>query len=185
MSIEINLLPWREQLRRRRARRFYRTLVMSVCLTATVCGGMAIHYRQAVSAQERRNLLIEARIQRLGRDMPSIDALKTDRQRIQAEVDALTHLQFRRPRSVRVMNQLVMTLQEGVHYRHVSRRGQTLHIVGLARDNARVSEQLSALGMSPAFDSPVLTEVESDIDGQRRFELKMNQAMRTFHEPES
>ncbi|WP_161598970.1 PilN domain-containing protein [Aidingimonas lacisalsi] len=188
MTVAINLLPWRAERRARRAKRFHRMLISVVTLGALLAGSATLHLRQALSAQERRNVFIEARIERLDRDIRRLDELEREHQRIQAQIDVLTRLQFRRPHSVRIVNQLTASLQEGVYYRHLSRRDGALYLAGVASNDAQVSEQLRALAKAPVFDIPELSAVESGSGGERRFELKITERRSPWeglHAPEA
>ncbi|MCE8042700.1 fimbrial assembly protein [Halomonas daqingensis] len=178
MSIEINLLPWREQQRARRSRRFYLALAAMAVLGGAGGLGMAHFYDMAVSAQQQRNAHVQARMQQLDGDIRSIREYEAIRERMIGQVQVFSDLQQGRSQTVRVFRDLTLSLVDGVHYTQLSRQGDQLRLSGRAESNHRVSEQMRSLAAAPSFSEPVLSEVEADGGGERRrFSLSVVQLM--------
>lgn len=176
MTIEINLLPWREEQRQRRSKRFF--MAIALVALAGLGGGYATtwYYEQQLVAQQERHELIRGRISELDRDIRAVSQYEEQIDILKRRIEVFQRLQAERPQTVHVFNALAESLEEGVHYAGLERQGDRLRLTGLAVDNGRVSDQLRALEASPVFDVPVLSEVES-ADGQRRFNLSVNQHM--------
>lgn len=180
MIIEINLLPWREQRRERRGRLFYKVLGLAALLGLGGGYGVAWHYQQEVETQSQRNALIEARGRRLDSAIREVRGLEQTRERMLEQVRVLTRLQDGRAQTVHVMNDLAVSLVDGVYYTHLNRQGNDLDLSGVAENNRQVTDQLRALASVAAFDAPMLSEVEVEVeveDGgeRRRFRLRMRQ----------
>ncbi|SDM08472.1 type IV pilus assembly protein PilN [Franzmannia pantelleriensis] len=184
MTIEINLLPWRDRVRERRSRRFHIALVLAAAVGLGSGASMTLFYQQRLEAQQQRNAHVEAQAAQLERDIRSIGEYEEARAQMLDQIDVFSRLQVGRPQTVHVFNQLVESLEEGVHYTRLSRQGDSLRLVGLADSNRQVSDQLRALAAASALDVPVLSEVESE-DGaaRRRFSLSVNQQMPDDVEP--
>lgn len=178
MTIEINLLPWREQRRERRSKRFQLALVAMAVVGLAGGAGMTYYYQQALEVQQQRNAHITAQSARLDRDIRSIREYEAEIERLEAQIAVFRRLQEGRPQTVHVFNQLTASLEDGVHYTELTRQGDQLRLTGLAENNRQVSDQLRALGAATAFDVPSLSEVETD-EGQarRRFSLSVPQRM--------
>lgn len=176
MTIEINLLPWREEVRERRSKRFFMTLALMAVLGLGGGYGMTWYYGQQIEAQQQRHQLINSRTAELDRDIRVVSQYEEQIAVLKRQIQIFELLQASRPQTVHVFNALVASLIEGVHYTGLNRQGDQLRLSGLAEDNARVSDQLRSLEESPVFDVPVLSEVESAND-MRRFNLSMNQMM--------
>ena len=58
MSININLLPWREARREKRTRRFYGVVVLMLIAGVALGLGVAQLYQQKLAAQQQRNAYI-------------------------------------------------------------------------------------------------------------------------------
>ncbi|MEC9483090.1 MAG: PilN domain-containing protein [Halomonas sp.] len=178
MTIDINLLPWREAQRERRSRRFMGILLLVALLGAGGGWGMRLWYQQALEAQQQRNQYIEAQTQRLDKDIQAIRDYQALRERMLTQIDLIRELQFSRPQTVRVFNQLVTSLQEGVHYTELSRQDDRLHFIGLAETNRQVSDQMRAIAATPVFATPTLTQVQADDDSaQRSFDMSAREVL--------
>nr|WP_298250960.1 PilN domain-containing protein [uncultured Halomonas sp.] len=178
MIIEINLLPWREQRRERRGRLFYKVLGLAALLGLGGGYGVAWHYQQEVETQSQRNALIEARGRRLDSAIREVRGLEQTRERMLEQVRVLTRLQDGRAQTVHVMNDLAVSLVDGVYYTHLNRQGNDLDLSGVAENNRQVTDQLRALASVAAFDAPMLSEVEVEVEEggeRRRFRLRMRQ----------
>jgi type IV pilus assembly protein PilN len=176
-TIEINLLPWREEMRARRGKRFATAIVLSALVGLGVGYGMTWYLDQRLEDQQQRQQLIKARTAELDRDIRAVSQYEEQIASLNRQIEVFERLQVGRPQTVHVFNPLVDSLEEGVYYSSLSRQGDQLRLTGLAEDNSRVSEQLRQLEASPVFDVPVLSEVESAEDEMRRFNLSVNQHM--------
>ncbi|MBD3894578.1 PilN domain-containing protein [Halomonas sp. ML-15] len=178
MTIEINLLPWRDRVRERRSRRFHVAMVLAAAVGLGSGASMTVFYQQRLDAQQQRNAHIEAQAAQLERDIRSISEYEAAREQMLNQIEVFSRLQVGRPQTVHVFNQLVESLEEGVHYTRLSRQGDSLRVAGLADSNRQVSDQLRALAASTALGVPVLSEVESEEGAaRRRFSLSVDQQM--------
>ncbi|MEQ6889314.1 PilN domain-containing protein [Halomonas sp. CS7] len=176
-TIEINLLPWREEVRARRSKRFATAIVLSALVGLGVGYGMTWYLDQRLDDQQQRQQLIKARTAELDRDIRAVSQYEEQIASLNRQIEVFETLQVGRPQTVHVFNALVDSLEEGVYYSSLSRQGDQLRLTGLAEDNRRVSDQLRQLEASPVFDVPVLSEVEAAENEMRRFNLSVNQHM--------
>ncbi|MCE9664183.1 PilN domain-containing protein [Halomonas sp. M5N1S17] len=175
MTIEINLLPWRERQRERRSRRFYVAMGMVAVLGMVGGLGMTYHYQEALSAQEQRNAHIRDQMQRLEGDIRSISEYEAIRERMIGQIEVFSDLQQGRSQTVHVFRDLATSLVDGVHYTELSRQESRLRLSGRAESNHQVSDQLRGLSAAPSLSEPVLSEVEADGGARRRFSLSVVQ----------
>lgn len=178
MTIEINLLPWREERRARRSKRFFMMLGVTALLGLGAGYAVSWHYQQEVEVQQQRNAYIEARSQELDDDIREVRDLETVREKMLDQVRVFTELQAGRNQTGHVLGSLTTSLVDGVHYTQLTRQDDVLSLVGLAENHWQVSNQLRALAASDAFNEPVLSEVEAEGGGERRrFSLSMHQQL--------
>ncbi|PWV79827.1 PilN domain-containing protein [Halomonas sp. A11-A] len=178
MTIEINLLPWREERRARRSKRFFVTLGLAALLGLGGGYGLTWHYEQEAQAQQQRNAHVQAQSRQLDSAIREISELEAIREQMLEQVRVFTELQMGRTQTVHVLSDLTSSLVDGVHYTQLTRQGDSLRLAGLAENNRQVSDQLRALAAAASFTEPVLSEVEAEGGGERRrFSLSMSQQL--------
>ncbi|HET8790184.1 MAG TPA: PilN domain-containing protein [Modicisalibacter sp.] len=178
MSIEINLLPWREELRERRSRHFLVTLALVALIGVGAGWGALQWYQHALELQQQRIAHIEARTQQLDSDIQTIRDYQALREQMLTQIELIRELQFSRPQTVRVFNQLAASLEQGVYYTQLSRQAERLSLTGLAETNRQVSDQMRAIAAAKAFAIPVLSEVQVEDDGRRRrFDMSVEETL--------
>lgn len=159
---QINLLPWRDEQRKRREKEFIVTAVVAALLMGGVVLGVHLHYESRVAYQNERNAYVQAEIAELDKKIKEIEDLKKERDRLIARTEVIQNLQAGRPEIVHVFDELVTTLPEGVYYTKVAQTGRALNIQGVAQSNARVSSLMRSLDTSTFFENPSLVEIKGD-----------------------
>ena len=176
----INLLPWRDDLRKRREKEFIVTAVIAALMMGGVVLGVHLHYESRIAYQNQRNTFIEAEISGLDKKIKEIENLKKERDRLIARTKVIQDLQAGRPEIVHVFDELVTTLPDGVYYTKVSQKGRRLNLTGVAQSNARVSSLMRSLNTSTWFDNPELVEITTSEQNETavrlsKFILKVGQ----------
>lgn len=139
-----NLLPWREARREQRRREFRRLLALAVLLGATIVfAGMAINAGR-LSVQRERNALLSRENAVLDQQIREVRGLRDEIDALNARRAAVEQLQGRRAQPVRLLDQLVDRVPEGVVLKSI-KQGDQMLLTGQALSNARVSEFLHAL----------------------------------------
>lgn len=175
----INLLPWREERREERRKRFL------LALTGVVVGSIGAVFiadqviSAAIDRQIARNDYIGKQIAVVDERIKQISELKAHRQQLVERMRIIQDLQGNRQVSGRIFDQLARTLPDGVYFTKVKRLGKTLSISGAAESNNRVSELMRNLDASDWFDAPSLNEVKAtsadQVEQANTFELTVRQ----------
>ena len=177
----INLLPWRAQLSAERQRQ---TLValFGVLIIAVGVVLLAEHYLSvAVSQQKTRNNFLERELLVLDGRIKEVNTLKKQRQQLIERMQVIQDLQSSRATSVRIFDQLVRTLPNGVHFTAVQRKGPLIAIDGAAESNNRVSHLMRQQDESDWLTAPNLIEVKAvradQLDKASTFKLTVLQTV--------
>lgn len=159
---KINLLPWRQELRKQRQQEFV-AIVAAVAIVAVAIvlfSHMALS--KQVSDQEERNQYIKSEIGKLDDQIKEIDVLQKRRDELLSRMKVIQDLQGHRPVIVRVFDELVRVIPDGVYLKSLERTGDTFKMSGIAESANQVSSFMRNLDASPWFKNPVLSTVAAD-----------------------
>ena len=176
----INLLPWREELRKEKTKEFGILLGAFILLAAIVVGLGHFYYVQLIDQQTMRNRYLDAEIAKLDKKIKEIQALTKERDRLIARMRAIEELQGNRPLIVRFFDALIESLPEGVSVTEVKQSGDRITILGEAQSNARVSSFMRNLETSEWLRNPQLDIIQTkDAQGLRisAFTLRFSQTV--------
>lgn len=178
--IKINLLPHREEKRKKRQSEFYAMLGLAGTVAALVVILVGFGIGNKISEQEQRNTFIKTENARLDIQIKEISTLRQDIEALKARQQAVEDLQGDRNQPVYLMDELVKQTPEGVYLRAFKQDGQRVIMNGYAQSNERVSEFLRNLSNnSPWLNLPELIEIRSSNLGQGKdakkvFEFTVN-----------
>ena len=177
---KINLLPWRETLRKARQQQFYFTMVVFVVGTICLWGVIHLVNGQRIEYQQTRNQFLNGQIERLDKKIAEIKQLEKEKQRLKARIEAIEQLQGNRPLIVRLFDEMVTSLPEGVSIVSVKQKGNVITINGVAQSNARVSSFMRRLESSEWLKTPQLDVIQAqDEQGERlsNFTMRFSQVV--------
>ncbi|MEM7540956.1 MAG: PilN domain-containing protein [Pseudomonadota bacterium] len=174
----INLLPWREELRRQQRVEYFTILGMCAAAAALVVIGVHLYYGALVKQQETRNGYLNDQIALLDKKIEEIREIEKEKQSLIDRLSAIEQLQTSRPIIVHLFDEMVTTLPEGVYLTEILQRGDQLTVRGIAQSNARVSSYMRRMDESQWITSPQLDIIQTGNQGGRRiadFVLKAKQ----------
>jgi type IV pilus assembly protein PilN len=168
MNARINLLPHREE-RRKRARQHFMTVSFgTVVLGLALAFLMYQFYARQIEVQNDRNAFLTGEIKKLDKDIADINELRNQIQALLARKQIIETLQAERAQTVHLLEQMVRQMPEGVYLKTMRQTGQKVHVVGYAQSNARVSTLMRNIEASPWLEQPVLVQVNSAIVDKKR-----------------
>jgi len=174
----INLLPWREELRKKRQRDFGVHTALAVVATGLVVAYVHTLINGMIEHQEARNDFLRQQISVLDQTIREIKDLEKMKNNLLARMDVIQELQGSRPEIVHLFDELVDTLPEGVYLTRVQQAGRELALIGRAESNARVSSYMRNIENSKWIGKPNLKYIQSEDKLQNEmshFELQANQ----------
>ncbi|MBB5322206.1 PilN domain-containing protein [Marinobacter oulmenensis] len=176
---KINLRPWREELRAEKQKQF----VVMILGAVIIAGGLAFLWKSdmdsRIAYQESRNAYIERATKELDKQIKEIQDLKRKRDELLARMQVIQDLQGKRPVIVRVFDELVRTLPDGLFYKELEKTGDRISIVGMAESNSRISSLMRRFEESDWFTNPDLANVaaaDKQRAGYSQFELSVLQS---------
>ncbi len=157
----INLLPWRAELRKRRQKEFLVGLgaAAAVGVLITLLAHFAVS--TMIDAQQRRNELLQAEIAELDKQIAEILVLEEQKARMVARMEVIEKLQKSRPEVVKLFDDVVTTLPEGVYLTSLKQNQRRLEFMGVAQSSTRVSSFMRNIDASGVMAKPDLKVIEN------------------------
>jgi type IV pilus assembly protein PilN len=179
MITRINLLPHREERRKRSRQHFYMllggTAVLGVLIVVAVHG----FYAARIEIQNDRNTFLKGENAKLDKEIAEIKKLRDEIQALLARKQIIETLQADRAQTVHLLDELVRQMPEGVYLRSLTQKGLNLNVVGYSQSNARVSTLMRNIESSPWLETPGLVEVRAAmVDKRRVSEFTLNFALK-------
>lgn len=157
----INLLPWREELRRERQRQFINVAVGAAIVSVGVIVLTHLQMNGLITNQNSRNDVLTQTIVQVDADIKEIESLEKQKQALLARMKVIQELQGSRPEIVHLFDELARTVPQNVYLLKAVRTGTEISLEGLADANDYVSEFMRNLNDSEWFTNPRLSIIES------------------------
>ena len=186
MSVRVNLLPHREE-RRKRARTHFAVLAgMSAALGIAIVAAVWFVNLGRIGVQEDRNKFMKSEIAKLDKEIDEIKDVKDKIAALLARKQVIETLQTDRVQTVYLLDELVRQMPEGVFLKSVKQKGPAINLVGYAQSNARVSTLMRNIESSPWLAAPSLIEIKATTLGKMRIsEFNLNLALKRPTAPEA
>ncbi len=164
----INLLPWREEARKKRQREF------GVAAGGAVVAGILVvvlamfAYGRMISEQEARNDRLKAEIAEIEKSIKEIDELELKKDRLLARMEIIDQLQKSRPEIVHLFDEVARQVPEGVYLTGMKQTGARVEVQGVAQSSTRVSALMRRVDDSEWLTDPEVEKVETTTSGSSR-----------------
>ena len=164
----INLLPWREEERKKRQRDFGVALAGAMVAAVAVVLLTMLAFNQMISNQEARNQRLENEIAELEKSITEIDGLERQKERLLARMEIIEQLQKSRPEIVHLFDEIARQMPEGVYLTGMRQQGSRVEVRGVAQSSTRVSALMRAIDSSEWMMDPEVERVETTQSGNSR-----------------
>jgi len=158
----INLLPWREERRQELKREFLVVLGGVAVIGFGLIVLTHIFFSNSIDVQDNRNAYIQRHIDELNEQVKEIKELEKKRNELLERMNVIAGLQGDRPLIVRIFDELVRTLPDGVFYRSLKRNNANIKLEGIAESNNRISSLMRRLDGSEWFSTANLSAVKAE-----------------------
>jgi len=164
----INLLPWREEERKKRQRDFGVALAGGVVAAIAVVLLTMLAFNQMIDNQDARNQRLENEIAELQKSITEIDGLERQKERLLARMEIIEQLQKSRPEIVHLFDEVARQLPEGVYLTGMKQTGKRVEVRGIAQSSTRVSALMRHIDESAWMADPEVDRVETTQAGNSR-----------------
>jgi type IV pilus assembly protein PilN len=164
----INLLPWREEERKRRQREVGVAVAGSMVAGALVVVLTIFAFSQMIQSQNQRNERLKTEIAALEKSITEIDGLERQKERLLARMEIIDQLQKSRPEIVHLFDEVARQLPEGVYLTGMKQTGTRVEVQGVAQSSTRVSALMRQVDSSEWLSDPEVQKVETTTSGNSR-----------------
>lgn len=158
--IEINLLPWREELSQQKKNEFGIRAGISVAFGLTIMFFWYSLNNGKIEHQNFRNDALESEIRMLDIKIGSLKEIESKKADLLKKLDVIYDLKLSRPMSVHLFDELSNTVPSGVYLTKFSQSDNKIDIDGLAESSSRVSAYMDSIDNSLWINKSDLKVVE-------------------------
>jgi len=158
---KINLLPWREELRKKKKKDFLNTIALSALVAVVILALIHTYIEGLKSYQEQRNKLLQNEIALLDQKIVAINSIEEKKRKLLAKIDLIQKLQESRPEIVHLFDEIPKVTPDGVYLKKFTQVGEDLTFEGKSQSNARVSAFMRGIEASKWLQMPKLDVIKS------------------------
>lgn len=160
--VKINLLPWREELRKKKQQDFVAGIGAGILATCLILVLVYLYIEGLKEYQGRRNTMLQNEIAILDKKIQEIKDIEEKKNKLLTKIEVIQKLQESRPEVVHLFDELAKTTPEGTYLIKFTQIGDTLTMQGKAESNARVSAYMRAIDSSLWLNTSVLGVIKGE-----------------------
>ena len=162
MTVNINLLPWREEKKVQKKKEFFALMGGCACLSALLVFAVHLFFKNQIEYQLENNGYLKQEISQLDKQIAEIEGLQKEKERLLTRMDIIQQLQSNRPHIVRLFDVIARTIPDGLYLVSLTRAEGRLLVEGKAESNTRVSKFMRNIEASNWLYSPILSFIQAD-----------------------
>jgi len=157
---KINLLPWRESLRKKKQKDFINAVVL-VALIGILSVVLAHSYIEQLKIyQNQRNQLLQNEITLLDKKIVEIKDIEAKKKQLQTKIKLIEQLQESRHEAVHLLDEISKIIPEGIFLTKLTQSGHELTFEGKSESNAQISAFMRAIEASLWLQKPTLLVIK-------------------------
>lgn len=161
MTVKINLLPWREELKEFKKKQFIALMGLALVIASIIVFIFSTWGALRISQQRSLNQYLESEIRVLDDRISQINALQKEREKLLSRMDVIQRLQSNRSSIVKLFDNLIRVVPNGLYLNSVTRTGAQLLVEGKAESNTQVSKFMRNIEKSQWLKKPLLSTIEA------------------------
>jgi type IV pilus assembly protein PilN len=158
--IRINLLPWRDALRKQKQSEFYVGIGISAISAIVVVLGSLYFLNGEIQAQQDMRAKVEAKTKELRLVTKKIRDIKKKKTVIDDKIMAIQKLQNSRQKIVHFMDEVGKVIPDSVHLTEIKQTEGQVSIKGKTQSNARISELMRNIDNSAWLVAPEISVIQ-------------------------
>ncbi len=172
----INLLPWREELKKERQKQFFMLAGLVALIAVGIFFSVHTEMENRLSIQDNRNQFLSQQISIIDKEIETIKTLEVEKARLLNRMTVIQGLQKSRPEIVHLFEELAKATPDGAQIIKISQKDKVVSIEGIAESNSRISTFMRNLEKSKWLKEPELIVINAntrDYPGSSWFSLRV------------
>ncbi|NOQ63614.1 MAG: pilus assembly protein PilN [Methyloprofundus sp.] len=157
---KINLLPWREELRKKKQEEFLIGIAFVAIAACAIVFGMQMYLDGLIEEQQDKNRIIVEKSAELKLVTAKIKDIREQNETLQNKRAAIQVLQKSRPEIVHFFDEIAKVTPEGVFLTELRQRSERIELRGKTQSNARVSAFMRNVEKSDWLNTPQLNVIK-------------------------
>ena len=168
----INLLPYREEIKRRKQQQFKILMLGAFAVGLGLAAATYLGIDSAISNQEGRNNFLQTEIDRLDRELGDIDKLQQEKEAFLAKKLKVEELQEKRYQAAYILDSLNTLTPDNTYLTALEAESPTSYkISGHAISDNKIAVMMRSLPSTGIFLQPELLSIKK-VDNYQEFTLK-------------
>ncbi len=159
--IKFNLLPWREELRKRKQQAFTNALAMAMIFSGSIFAGVHFYFDGQQTFQTQRNKMLEDEMVLLDKKIADIKNIEETKKHLIEKITVIHNLQRSLPETVHLFNEIPLITPDSLYLTKLTRTDRKLAFDGKSESNASISVFMNAIESSPWLQTPALDIIQS------------------------
>jgi len=162
----INLLPWRDELRKQKQDEFVVSIAIVALVTIGIMFGIQVYLDGKIETQRKMKGIVNAKVAELRLITAKIKDIEKKKAIIDTKMEAIQALQKSRPEIVHFIDEVAKVTPEGVYLTKLQQETKRVIMQGKTQSNARVSAFMRNVEASKWLVDPALNVIKgSSRDG--------------------
>ncbi len=158
----INLLPWRDELRKKRQEEFIIGIVIVAVAAIAIMIAMQFYLDSLIVEQQDKKRIVGEKIAELNLVTAKIKDIQEQNSILQSKRDAIQKLQKSRPEVVHFFDEIAKATPEGVFLTQLRQEATRVALIGKTQSNARVSAFMRNVEASQWLVDPELNIIKGN-----------------------
>jgi type IV pilus assembly protein PilN len=174
----INLLPWRETLKKEREKRFGIITGISLGVMVAIWGGVHFGFASQIEYQKSRNDFLNTKIAEAERKIKEIEELEKEKESLVARMEAVQKLEADRSKVVHLLDALIEAVPSGLSFTTLTQKADVVTIDGFAQSDSRVASLMRKISESEWLSDPHVSVIKASSKDKRdisNFNLRFKQ----------
>ncbi|MEH6452141.1 MAG: PilN domain-containing protein [Psychromonas sp.] len=157
----INLLPWRDEFKKKKKKSFYMVLGLSSVLVLGASYLGKYYVDSLIEVQNQRNQFLQTQTIILDRRIAEIRNIKKEKAELERRIDLIQTLEEKRNYATRLFNTLPDVVPAGIYLKNVAFADERVDAKGMSESNNRLARMMRNVDSSGWLGESYISSIVS------------------------